>query len=309
SCSSSVIIAQEQPVAPPVTGVIITPKVSPTQKTADVSPTADLQKALEGYVAAFNKRDVEGLLRYWSADGIYVTPDGREFHGQAELKQAFENYFQGLESEVRLEIPEYAHELISPKIARETGVAFLYGKETEPLESTYTAYYIREGNEWKLESVKEIEPAGPGSSYEQLQPLEWLIGDWSAENAITQNSVLMKNSWSMNQNFITSNFTVLREGEPVISGVQIIGWDPVAETIRSWIFDSQGGFGTGSWSENEGKWSVRTLFQTSEGEKASAINIYTPVDADSYLYESVSRQRGSELLPSLEEITVNRLQE
>ena len=30
---------------------------------------------------------------------------------------------------------------------------------------------------------------------------------------------------------------------------QRIGWDPAAKQIRSWEFDSEGGFGEGTWGE------------------------------------------------------------
>ena len=32
------------------------------------------------------------------------------------------------------------------------------------------------------------------------------------------------------------------------SGMQIIGWDPVAKQIHSWVFDSDGGYGEGTWT-------------------------------------------------------------
>ncbi|MEZ6044177.1 MAG: hypothetical protein R3C11_01055 [Planctomycetaceae bacterium] len=105
------------------------------------------------------------------------------------------------------------------------------------------------------------------SNYEQLQSLEWLIGDWQVDIDSAEATLTSSNIWSMNQNFIISNFSSQRDGEPGIAGVQIIGWDPVEETIRSWIFDSYGGFGSGTWSENDGKWSLRVLYQTNEGEK------------------------------------------
>ena len=42
-----------------------------------------------------------------------------------------------------------------------------------------------------------------------------------------------------------------------LEGTQVIGWDPAAGTIRSWMFDSDGGFGEGTWSKKDNSWIVK----------------------------------------------------
>ena len=47
-----------------------------------------------------------------------------------------------------------------------------------------------------------------------------------------------------------------------MEGVEVIGWDPAEKVYRSWVFDSQGGFGSAVWTEGEGdKW-IRRLTGT-----------------------------------------------
>ncbi|WP_197440315.1 YybH family protein [Polystyrenella longa] len=306
-CIAGLLCADEPPTAPPATEVKEAPAAVSTKTETAVEPTADLKKALDGYVSAYNERNVDALLSYWSAGGVYTTSNGNQIQGIEELKESFTSYFADLDKSTRLEVPEYEHEMISPKIARETGIAMLYQEGQDPERSEYTAYYIREGDEWKLESLEELVIVPEVSNYEQLQPLEWMIGEWVIDGNKSDTTVTFTNKWTMNQNFIISNFTITTDGQTEMSGAQLIGWDPVAETLRSWIFDSQGGFGTGSWSENNGHWSLRMLFQTNEGETASAINIYTPIDMDTYQFESVSRERGGQLLPSIEKVTAHRV--
>jgi len=36
-----------------------------------------------------------------------------------------------------------------------------------------------------------------------------------------------------------------------MAGMQIIGWGPAAKQMRSWVFDSDGGFGTVIWSKKD----------------------------------------------------------
>ena len=64
-----------------------------------------------------------------------------------------------------------------------------------------------------------------------------------------------------------------------LEGTQVIGWDPAAGTIRSWMFDSDGGFGEGIWTKNDNTWIVKFSQVLPDGRKASATNIYTLVDA------------------------------
>ena len=54
--------------------------------------------------------------------------------------------------------------------------------------------------------------------------------------------------WTDNHRFILGQFTVQIGGKPAMTGSQRIGWDPLKKTIRSWVFDSEGGFAEGLWS-------------------------------------------------------------
>ncbi|MEZ6044178.1 MAG: hypothetical protein R3C11_01060 [Planctomycetaceae bacterium] len=110
--STSVTYGDDEPTAPPASGIKIVPKATATPEDPANDPTIELQQALEGYVAAFNER-CNWFAQLLSPEGIYVTPAGDELKGQAELKDAFEAYFKDLDPAVRLEIPVYEHEIIS----------------------------------------------------------------------------------------------------------------------------------------------------------------------------------------------------
>ena len=45
-------------------------------------------------------------------------------------------------------------------------------------------------------------------------------------------------------------------GQVDISGIQVIGWDPIAKAIRSWTFDSNGGFAEGKWEHRGDRWFI-----------------------------------------------------
>ena len=43
----------------------------------------------------------------------------------------------------------------------------------------------------------------------------------------------------------------------------MIGYDPVKGRLRSWVFDSEGGFGEGSWRQEGNKW----LWSKDQGDR------------------------------------------
>ena len=64
--------------------------------------------------------------------------------------------------------------------------------------------------------------------------------------------------WAKNQNFLVRTFSISIGNKLSISGVQIIGWDPAAKQIRSWVFDSNGGFGEGMWTKKGKSWHIQS---------------------------------------------------
>ncbi len=162
------------------------------------------------------------------------------------------------------------------------------------------------------EAAAAVEEAGgvvaPDATEPTTHPLEelgWLVGDWQDQDSEAQ--VETRYQWTKNGAFLLHSFRVaLPEGEPM-SGMQIIGWDAARETVRSWTYDSDGGFGEATWSHDGDRWTIKADFTTAEGEKASAINIMKPVSEDAYTWKSVNREVGGQILPDIEETLVVRV--
>ena len=86
----------------------------------------------------------------------------------------------------------------------------------------------------------------------------------------------------------------------------MIGWDPSRNTIRSWMFDSEGAFGVGIWSQSGDQWTIRKIQTLTDGATASAINIVTYVDENTCKFKSTNREVEGKLLPNIPETVVNR---
>jgi hypothetical protein len=149
-------------------------------------------------------------------------------------------------------------------------------------------------------------PPPPPSSYEQLKELEWMIGSWLDEDEAA--TIQTDCAWTKNKNIMTRSFAVLAGDQIDMSGMQIVGWDPAAKQIRSWVFDSDGAFAEGTWTRKDNRWLIQQTGVLPDGKKSSAINIITQVDNDSFTWQSVSRTVDGEVLPNIDEVLIVRKQ-
>ncbi len=177
--------------------------------------------------------------------------------------------------------------------------------EQEPTETTYEAIHIKSADGWRVDRVREHEVATPpNSNYENLRSLEWMIGRWVDTDEDTTIETVCR--WTTNQNFLVRSFKVFVQDEVDFAGTQIIGWDPHLQAIRSWMFDSDGGFGVGRWTGQDNRWTVNTLNVTPDGRRASSTNIYELLDDETLRFQSIGRQVDGELLPNVGPVTVVR---
>ncbi len=258
--------------------------------------------AVSKYVTAFNGADAAAVANHWTPSGVFQMADGREVAGREAIQKVFVDYF-AREKDVKLSVETTSIRFLAPSVAVETGRARVSSGEDESLTS-YRAVYVKQGDQWLMDMVSEVEEYLPTSHYEQLQPLEWLIGTWVDED--DQNSIETKCEWTENRNFITRSFTVFIEGVADLSGTQVIGWDPSTNTIRSWVFDSQGTFGSATWKQDGDRWIVRTSQVLGGGEKATSINVLTRTGDDEFTWQSTAREVDGELFPDMGPYTVVR---
>ena len=125
-----------------------------------------------------------------------------------------------------------------------------------------------------------------------------MVGEWVEERPDA--SVRLSCRWAEGGNFLLREVTVKREGKPVMSISQRIGWDPLARQVRSWEFDSAGGFGEGRWSRDGDRWTIKHTGVQAEGTASSATNIMTKERPDVVRWVSTDRVVGDETLPDTE---------
>lgn len=275
------------------------------QEANDVEANeAAIRKMAASYVEAFNKHDAKALAEFWSPDAVYLNRvTGDEVVGSAAIAEQFADLFEeqpGLKLEVSVESIQF----ISPNVAVERGTTrFLY-PNAEPEEIEYMAVEVKRDGKWLLDRVSDKSKEPSPSHYKQLKVLEWMVGEWTSDSEDAE--VELDCNWTKNQNFLTRAFKISIDGDVTASGLQIIGWDPVANTIRSWTFDANGTFTEGTWEQNGKRWFIRNRGTLPDGSAATMINVMEQIDANSFTWQTIERTAGDELLPNIDQIQINR---
>jgi uncharacterized protein (TIGR02246 family) len=265
---------------------------------------AAIEKRVKSYTAAFNAGDAKALAAHWSPDAVYSNPlTGAEVEG----REAIAKEMAAILAEVKgskLTVDAQSIQFISPGVAVEHGSSKLISAKGEPRESNYTAVHVKKDGKWYLDRITEEEIPTVLSHYEHLKELEWLIGEWT--DGDDEGRIETTCKWTKNKNYITRTFVASTQDRTDISGLQIIGWDPSAKQIRSWVFDSDGGFAEGHWTKKDKRWYVTMSGTLPDGRKASSTNVITYVDNDQFKWQSVNRTVGGSLLPNVDEVVVVR---
>ncbi|GAB5405875.1 MAG: hypothetical protein Aurels2KO_41060 [Aureliella sp.] len=285
-------------------GTIAAGQETATAPVADPDQAA-IEKTVASYQVAFNEGDAKKVAEHFTADGEMTYASGEVVKGREALTADFEGFFAS-NKEAKLQLVDVSINVIAPSVAIESGTAILT-LSSDSRTSTYRAVHVKSSDGWKLNRVQDDpEVATPPSNYEQLKALEWMVGSWTLETEGSKIEVSCR--WTTNRNFLMRSYQVVAGERVDFEGTQVIGWDPSKQVIRSWMFDSDGGFGSGAWSGEGDKWSVLTINVVPDGQKASATNIYRRIDDNTIEVRSIGRQVGSEVLGNVPPATFTRTQ-
>jgi uncharacterized protein (TIGR02246 family) len=255
------------------------------------------------YEEAYNKGDAKTLAGLYSDDIYYVDQDGADVKGRDAMEQLLaENFKQNPGAKLAITTEEIKQ--LAPDIRMSRGLATVTLTNGTTNTTRFTTTQVKKGDQWEISQLTETE-APPLSPSSRLEVLGWLVGTWQDKSE--DQTVEQKVNWAGDKNFLVRTYKVKGADQSETDGWEIIGWDPIGRQIRSWIFDSNGGFGEATWATDGDDWLIRASNILPDGSRSTAENVLTKVDDNKFTWESQNRTLNGDPRPSIDKIEVQRV--
>lgn len=259
-----------------------------------------IRKAGAAYLEAMNKGDLNAMMAFWAPDADYIDESGKPTRGKEALTALFK---KGLAENKGSKITGKTHSLkfLRPEVAMVDGSLEFASPDGSKESNRYAVVWVKSGDQWLISSARDL-PAenadAPSLAYPQLKALEWLVGEW--QDASGKIDVHTACRWDRNKSFLVMEYEVKRPGVEPIQVSQRVGWDGHNGTIRSWVFDSQGGFGEGYWQRQGNRWVVAKSGILPDGGTGGATNVYEFVDENTFIWRARDREVDGQPLADTE---------
>lgn len=265
---------------------LVTVAAAPQAWAAEDTLAATLAAEGEATVKAFNAGDADALAHMFLESGEVVDEDGGVVFGRQAIQELFGRFF------TRFPRATLAMEIVSVRplgsgLAIEEGVRRITTADGAAAQVRYVAVRSKQADRWSIASYREYADDPLPTPREMLAPLEWLVGEWVDESG--EGKTAIHYDWTPDGNFLVGEYDLTVGGTSGGRSVQRIGFDPVQGTLRSWTFDSDGGFSEGEWSAFADGWLIRSQATMPDGSTGRATVTITPRDADHFVVESKDR--------------------
>ncbi len=285
------------------TGAFAQAPETPATASPRTKDEAAIRENDEAFIKAFNSGDAAALAATFTEDAEVIDEENQVVEGREALTARFAALFEASPGG-KITLKTDTLKFVGPETALGRGRADVTTPGDGPVErSRYTVVFVKRDGRWLQASVRDEHDPEVAHS-DRLKPLDWLVGDWVSESteAVVKNSF----AWTDDRSFLLREFTVQVQGKPAMTGHERIGWDPQSRQIRSWVFDSVGGFGESEWSHDGDRWMVKARGVRSDGRPASATQFVTRVNKDMIRWRSMDRTVAGKAAPDIDEFVLVR---
>ena len=283
------------------------PRAEAAAPQAPTAAPSEDEKAIRAMTAAFDeafdKGDAKAIAAMFTEQGEAIDLEGTAIRGRADLEAHYAERFGASPGDKIEPTIELVH-FLGKTVARQDGRSKIVPADgSQPYSAKFTATFVKDEGKWLIASIRELEDSTIGH-HERLQELEWMIGNWVEEtgDAVISSSI----AWSEDGNFLLRSYDIKVEGKPELKGTQRIGWDPLTKQIKSWVFDSRGGYSDGFWTRGGEQWIIKSAGVRPDGLTTSATQVLTRVSKDRLLWKSTDRTIGGETRDDLQEFMMVR---
>jgi uncharacterized protein (TIGR02246 family) len=261
-----------------------------------------LQAAEDALVKEFNAGRPDAVATQFLPEGELTDDEGKVYRGREELEQLFRQYFDTFPG-ATLEVNMESVRALGDGLLVEQGTRVLSTPDGQSAQERYTTIWANSDGKWRIASTREIKDDPAPSPGNRLEPLAWLVGDWVSED--DDAAVEISYRWDEDQNFLLGDIRSTQAGQPLMRSTQRIAWDPRAGSVRSWLFDGDGGFAECNWTELHDGWVIKTQATLPDGTSGSATVTITPVTNDQFIVRGTDRVVGDGRIDDFE-LTVSR---
>jgi uncharacterized protein (TIGR02246 family) len=276
------------------------PKSAATRDAAE----AAVRACSLGLVEAYNSGDADALAALFCPDAELVDDAGNVFQGRDEIRSIYAKFaesFPGAKMDLNTESVRFA----TPEIAIEDGTRTVVTSDAAGAATNrYTMVLVQRNGKWLIASARELADDPQPSPREHLEALAWLVGNWINES--NQVPVTISCRWADSGNFLLLDFDSRIQGQSVMHSHQRIGWDPLSRRVRSWVFDSDGGYGQGDWTQLEDRWVIKSAAVLPDGVTGSATIAIQPDGADRFVMMGFDRILGDAVEDDFQVVVVRK---
>lgn len=262
------------------------------------------------YIDAVDRGDAETMRSLWLDDGDIVNalghaaPAAEVIKRETEARAAAADGDDAPQREVKLTGSQIR--FVTDNVAIEDGTVEAHSgvDGVPPIEGHFTAVWVKEDGKWKLATLREARV--PETPSQNLDALDWMVGKWTGQ--VGKATFHVSTHWNPKHTYLVRDLSVVHDGEEVFTGGQRIAIDPLDGKIKSWMHDSDGGHGEGTWTRHGDTWTVQATGVTPDGRRTSATNVYAPQGEDGMTWKSVAGYSDGQPMPGFE-ITLKRVAE
>jgi uncharacterized protein (TIGR02246 family) len=255
-----------------------------------------LRDAAAGLTQAFSKGDVAALASYWAPDAEYISEEGATTKGRDAIAAQFKKVIADLKGP-KMTIKITSLRLLKGEVALMDGLSTITAGDGTVDDGRFTTVWVKADGRWMIRSARDlpgegVDAAGTGGA---LKELAWMVGDWQKEKG--GESVTIR--WALDKAFLVQEYKV-KEADGEMEVRQLVGYDPLTDRIKSWTFDSRGGYGEGLWTRQGNSWVADTVGVLPGGQTGGAVNVIRYVDDNTFVFQARDRQVGGEPIPDAE---------
>lgn len=262
-------------------------------------------ESAQKFVDAYAERDADAIGELFTEDADFLDELGVRTVGRDAIVERFREAFAGSPAALieSIDIVNVKH--LGDSVAIEEGMVISSVDENSPRTANkYAAIHLKgDDGVWRISVLKDF-PREDLGRHEQLAQLAWLIGDWVNESSDSVVETTCR--WSEDGNYLLRKFDIRTAAGNEMSGVQRVGWDPVHKKLRSWTFDSEGGFFSGFWTQTDDGWVLTSAGVTADGETTTATAVYRIIDREMLTWRYEKLIVGDEIRSEMEPVTMVR---